>query len=719
MSTLNDLLRQVEKTDKQLAADLKREVRALESRRAFGLNFERHTPESVELPDRPVRKGDKVRLLPERGAKPNSVDEGLWWVKAIRREENGRIAELVRFAQNGESNEPESAERAADDLVVIAEFRDPIYPGLVSTGKVERGGDKPYHAVLNAENYHALQALLYTHEGKVDAIYIDPPYNTGAKDWKYNNDYVDSEDVYRHSKWLAMMERRLKLAKRLLNPENSVLIVTIDEKEVHRLGLLLNQCFPESKAQLVSIVINPVGQERQNELARVEEYALFVFIGAAKPTPVLDDGLNEPKAKQNTARSKKVRWEWLLRGGADATRRKNPDLFFPILIDPARKLIVKVGDPLPLEQSRESYEYPDDLEVCWPIRKNGTEGRWRCSPSYLRSLLKLGYAKLGEFDNNREQWAILYLGKAQIRRVESGEISVLGKARDNSVVLGPAPIKTTRVSPKTVWNRLSHRAGEYGTALNSLLLPGRTFPYPKSLYSVEDALRISLPGSERAIVLDFFSGSGTTAHAVMRLNKQDDGRRQCISVTNNEVSADEQKKLRAQGLRPGDPDWEKWGICDYITKPRIKAAITGRTPEGEPIKGDYKFTDEFPMSDGFEENVEFFTLTYESPRRVAHRKSFGAIAPLLWLKAGSFGERIEKASDDFAVAEAYGVLFDLDFSAEFIAALAEQPTAHMAFVVTDEDRAFQAVCAELPEDIESVRLYSSYLTSFTINTGKE
>ena len=86
--------------------------------------------------------------------------------------------------------------------------------------------------MINAENFHALQRCSSCTEGKVDAIYIDPPYNTGAKDWKYNNDYVDADDAYRHSKWLALMERRLELAKELLNPEDSVLIVTIDEKEV-------------------------------------------------------------------------------------------------------------------------------------------------------------------------------------------------------------------------------------------------------------------------------------------------------------------------------------------------------------------------------------------------------------------------------------------------------------------------------------------------------
>jgi adenine-specific DNA-methyltransferase len=146
----------------------------------------------------------------------------------------------------------------------------------------------------------------------------------------------------------------------------------------------------------------------------------------------------------------------------------------------------------------------------------------------------------------------------------------------------------------------------------------------------------------------------------MRLNKQDEGRRQCIVVTNNEVAPDEQKDLRAKGLRPGDPDWERWGICEYITKPRIQAAITGRTPGGEPIKGDYRFTDEFPMADGFKENVEFFTLTYEAPLRVASNREFAKIAPLLWLRAGSRGRRIDDISGGWDVADVYAILADLD-----------------------------------------------------------
>ena len=145
-----------------------------------------------------------MRVLPPRGSTAKG-DQRLWAVKKIETVEGVRVADLDLL----ESTEPESQDVAVDDLVVVAEFRDPIYPGLVSTGKVERGGDKPFHTVINGENYHALKALTFTHRGKVDAIYIDPPYNTGAKDWKYNNDYVEGDDLYRHSKWLAFMERRL------------------------------------------------------------------------------------------------------------------------------------------------------------------------------------------------------------------------------------------------------------------------------------------------------------------------------------------------------------------------------------------------------------------------------------------------------------------------------------------------------------------------------
>lgn len=192
MSRLTDLIAQAKAKDPRLGADLDREFKVLSSRLPFGLNFERHRPEAVELPQRPIRKGDKVRVLPKRGSTKKG-DQRLWQVKAIRKASDGKVADLELL---GLAN-MEAQSVALDDLTVVAEFRDTIYPGLVSTGKVERGGDKPFHTVINGENYHVLKALTYTHRGKVDAIYIDPPYNTGAKDWKYNNDYVEGDDLYR------------------------------------------------------------------------------------------------------------------------------------------------------------------------------------------------------------------------------------------------------------------------------------------------------------------------------------------------------------------------------------------------------------------------------------------------------------------------------------------------------------------------------------------
>ena len=205
----------------------------------------------------------------------------------------------------------------------------------------------------------------------------------------------------------------------------------------------------------------------------------------------------------------------------------------------------------------------------------------------------------------------------------------------------------------------------------------------------------------------------------MRLNRQDDGNRQCISVTNNEVAAEEQTSLKKSGLRPGDAEWEEWGICDYITKPRIRAAITGETPDGKPIKSDYKFTDEFPMNEGFEENAEFFTLTYETPVAVSHNRAFARIAPLLWMRAGSEGRRIDKKpTSGWEVADTYGLLTDLDQAAPFVDAVVANGSIRIAYIVTDDDRRFQSVAQRLPDDVEPVRLYESYLTNFRFAMGR-
>jgi adenine-specific DNA-methyltransferase len=713
VSRLTDLIAETKAKNPQLGADLEREFRALSSRVPFGLNFERHRPEAVELPHRPVRRGDKVRVLPERGSTKKG-DQRLWQVMAVRKDADRRVADL-RLVH---SERAEEIRVAVADLVVVAEFNDTIYPGLVSTGKVERGDDRPYHTVINGENYHALKALSWSHRGKVDAIYIDPPYNSGAKDWKYNNDYVEGDDLYRHSKWLAFMERRLLLARELLNPADSVLIVTIDEKEVNRLGLLLEQVFPGTAQQLVTIVINPNGVARGKELARVEEYAFFVFFGNAGPSLVVDSLLDSDVV--STAKKARVRWEWLLRGGNNSRREDRPNLFFPVFVDPKRRVIAHVGETIPLGTPRTSVSDRPGLVTVWPIRAGrNEEATWQKSAASLRKLVSEGYARVGEYDEKADRWSLLYLGPSQLRRIASGELVVTGDRTDGSkdVSFGAAGVRRT---PKTVWNRGSHKAGEYGSLMIRRFTGERKFQFPKSLYAVEDALRIAVRDKPNATILDFFAGSGTTAHAVVRLNRQDGGHRQSILVTNNEVGADEQTELRKQGYRPGDPEWERLGICDYITKPRLAAAITGTTPDGLPIKGDYKFTDEFPMADGFTENAEFFTLTYETPVAVSHNVAFSRIAPLLWMRAGSRGARIDKVpSTGWAVVEAYGLLTEPDEATPFLRAVRQTKDLRIAFIVTDDDRRFQAIARRLPDHVEPVRLYESYLTNFAFANGGE
>ena len=706
MSRLTDLLAKVKAKDSLLGTDLEREFKALSTRLPFGLNFERHSPEAVELPLRPIRKGDKVRVLPERGSVKKG-DQRLWKVKAIHKATKVADLELLDTA------EPEMQSVPLADLIVVAEFRDTIYPGMESTGKVTRGGDKPFHSVINGENYHVLKALTYTHRGKVDAIYIDPPYNSGAKDWKYNNDYVEGDDLYRHSKWLAMMERRLLVAKELLNPADSVLIVTIDEKEYLRLGLLLEQIYEGAKIEMVSSVINPKGTGRSGDFARTNEFLFFVRFGAAKVGGMLDD----------TDVGAEVGWETMRRRNLASVRGRKgkgacgPNQFFPIFVDAKTGAIVGRGDPLPPETLRNTIVPPKGAIAVFPVRPDGTEMNWEYTDSAFDNWWPKGFIRANGRKDQPQAYIIQHLPNKARKEIAAGTAVIEKRREDGSVIA--KYVNATLKHVTTQWEFTSHSAEHGGTGILKSLIPERRFPFPKSLYAVEDSLRFFVGDKPNAIILDFFSGSGTTAHAVMRLNKQDGGCRQCISVTNNEVAAAEQKELREEGLRPGDPDWEKHGICDYITKPRVAAAITGKTPAGEPIKGDYKFTDEFPMADGFEENAEFFTLTYEAKSAVNHNLAYARIAPILWLRAGAQGRRIEKLPvEGWAVVDTYGLLTEVDQATPFIHAVCAANGLRIAYIVTDDDRRFQAITKRLPIGIEAVRLYESYLSNFSFANGE-
>lgn len=708
MSRLTELLRQARKADPQLSKDLEAEISSLMKRRTFGLVFERHQPEAVELAGRPARRGDKVRILPPRGDATRG-DQRLWRVNRIERVDGNRVAHLEELG----IDQPETLAMLADDLVVVAEFRDRIYPGLIETGRVKRGSpENPSHTVINAENHHALQTLTYTHWQSIDAIYIDPPYNTGAKDWKYNNNYVASDDDYRHSKWLAFMERRLRIAHELLNPDDSVLIITIDEKEYLRLGLLLEQTFPEANIQMVTSSIKPSGSQRGDEFSRVEEYIFFVMFGAAHPSTSTTDMLRDSDGEEKPAT---VTWQGLRRRGSTDWRRSHrPNGFYPVYISQEDGVIRSVGEPLPLDTDRSTIAPPAGTWAGWPLDPKGEESRWQVSPSRLREQLAEGTATLRSAAPQSGSANIIYLKGGDLAAVRSGAFTVDGRDAEGKLNVLPTALATRKA--KTMWLMPSHDASAHGTALLSRFLPDRKFPFPKSLYAVEDALRFFIKDKPQAKVLDFFAGSGTTAHAVMRLNRQDGGKRQSISVTNNEVSAAEQVSLRENHLRPGDPDWEALGICDFVTKPRITAAITGRTPVGSTVSGDYKFTDEFPMAEGFDENAVFFTLTYESPLSVRHHRAFETVAPLLWMRAGSRGRIISNLGEaGWDVAEAYGVVENMDQMATFVAQVEKVESVEMVFVVTDSDAAFESSCRDLPARVKAVRLYESYLHNFQIN----
>jgi len=258
MARLDDLVARV--TDPALRREMESALREMKRRQRFGLVFEEHIPETTALYGLPIQTGSLVQKRYDPQAKV------LYRVTASTPE-----GQFTIEPSNG--GEPEQV--PVTDLLAVKRFGEPMYPALTPIGSVRRSGaEKPHHAVINGENFHALQLLAYQFEGQVDCIYLDPPYNAGARDWKYNNRYVDDSDAWRHSKWLSMMEKRLRLAKRLLKPDG-VLIVTIDEHEVHHLGMLLEQLYPQYQQTLVTIVNNPKGTGAAN-FSRVGEYPIFV-----------------------------------------------------------------------------------------------------------------------------------------------------------------------------------------------------------------------------------------------------------------------------------------------------------------------------------------------------------------------------------------------------------------------------------------------------------
>ena len=706
MSTINDLISRIENVE--LRERIQKEVDALTRQKKFGLVFEDHIPECTLLYDVPVQRGRMVAI------KGQDADTQ-YFVAGLK---NG-VARCISKATSEASDIP------VEKLVCVAQFGDPIYPYLKPIDAVCNAPDSDlWHTLIEADNYHALQLLEYLYAGKVDCIYIDPPYNTGAKDWKYNNDYVDGNDTYRHSKWLSMMEKRLKLAKKLLNPQDSVLIVTIDEKEYLHLGCLLEEIFSSNTIQMVTVMTNKKGQPRSGIFSRCEEYIYCVFIGSATVNRTDDNML----FADNTSDLPKLPtiWNSLLRRGTHAARQDRPKLFYPIFVNAQKNCIDSVGDPLDIETDRHTIIAPQGCEIAWPLHKDGSEGNWQMKPETLRASLAEGVAKIGRKDIKSGTWSIVYLKRKQLLQVKSGELITAGRDENGALILRyPGQNDESQISllqePRSLWVRDRHDASIYGSTLNKSILKGHEFAFPKSLYAVQDTIRFFVANKPNALIIDFFAGSGTTLHAVNLLNAEDGGNRRCILVTNNEVSADEAKSLSAKGHQPGDPEWERLGIAHYVTWPRTVCSIEGHDVNGAPLKGNYLGSDR-PMSEGFKANAAFFKLGFLDKHSVAMGRQFREMLPTLWMKAGCHGPcpRLdgEDIPDMLILPEnRFAVLNNEDAFDAFAEQVNVLSDIETAYLVTDSGTTYRFMASVLNAGT-TYQLYRDYLDNFRINTRR-
>ena len=700
MAAINDLISQIQ--DETLRNRIQEEVSKMAKQKKFGLVFEEHMPESTPLYDMPIKRGCNVML------RDSKDDKAIYVVLKVE----GDTAVCVKPEQKDEAVTFE-----LKDIVRVAEFGESIYPYLKPLDSVCNAPDSDlWHTLIEADNYHALQLLEYLYAGKVDCIYIDPPYNTGAKDWKYNNDYVDGNDAYRHSKWLSFMQRRLKLAKKLLNPADSVLIVTIDEKEYLHLGCLLEEMFPEANMQMITSVISRNGTSRENEFSRVEEYIFILRFGKMGVTRTNDNMLSED-GKGVIARV----WFNFMR--TSTPRSKTKGQFFPIYIDPISKQIKEIGESLEATQSPSNVSPKEGLIAIYPIKDDNSEATWGAVPETTRKLLADGYLRVGSYEKETQRWSIQYVRQGDQKRVLSGEIVIAGKEKDGSLRLSPVDATQRIVFPKTVWNRKSHDATEWGTRLLKPLFINARFSYPKSLYAVHDAIRFFVADKPDALILDFFAGSGTTMHAVNLLNAEDGGHRRCIMVTNNEVSADEAKTLKDKGYQPGDAEWEKLGIAHYVTWPRTVCSIKGQDVNGNPLKGDYLGSEPpMHMADGFKANAAFFKLGFLDPTAVSLGMRFSEMLPTLWLKTGAKGKcpelTGEQVPDMLILPEnQFAVLINENTFADFAEKLAEHPEIQTVFLATDYEVNYQSMVKNLNVE-NAYQLYRDYLDHFRVNRGR-
>ena len=692
MAAINELIDQIE--NPELRKRIMQEVGKLQKQKKFGLVYEEHIPEATPLYDVPVKRGTKVML---RGGKISEI------YRVISITGDDALCERMN-----ESHEQTTLPKS--ELVVVAHFGEPIFPYLKYKDSICNAPDSDlWHTLIEADNYHALQLLSYLYAGKVDCIYIDPPYNSGSRDWKYNNDYVDDKDEYRHSKWLSMMEKRLNLAKKLLNPKDSVLIVTIDEKEYLHLGCLLEQLFRDAKIQMISSVINGSGSSRGSMFSRTDEYIFFIFIGSCAVQKNSSDMLHEQKKVSNP-------WHALMRGGATGLRTARPNLFYPLYFKNNDGSFYGIGDILPLETKRQNVHIPDNCFAIFPLNAKGQEVTWGIEKSTFEKYIKLGYILFGKWQKKKNYRSVKYLQSGTITALENNLIEVVGKNEEGSLILQNS---NKPVTPMTTWVVKEHNATSNGTNLLKKFIGEQKFAYPKSLYAVRDTIRFFVANKPNALILDFFAGSGTTLHAVNLLNAEDGGHRRCIMVTNNEVSEAEAKELTKKGFKPGDDEWEKIGIANYVTWERTKCSINGTDINGDPIKGKYIGTN-IPMADGFKSNAAFFKLGFLDKTAVSLGLQLKELIPTLWMKAGSMGKcPTINGNEDYVIfpANKFAILVNECEYVNFELEMREHPEIEVVYIITNSEAGYREMIASL-QCKATYQLYRDYLDNFSINYSK-
>ena len=697
MALLQDLIKQID--DETLRQRIMMEVGKLTKQKKFGLVFEEHLPECTPLYDVEIRIDSKVAL------KTGQVSD----IYIVRTIDGDKVIceHKIDHAQ---------VEFALDELVAIAEFGEPIYPYLKPIDMVCNAPDSDlWHTLIEADNYHALQLLEYLYAGKVDCIYIDPPYNTGARDWKYNNDYVDGTDAYRHSKWLSFMEKRLRMAKKLLNPKDSVLIVTIDEKEYLHLGCLLEEIFTEARIQMITTVISAKGVVRTGQFSRVEEYIYILELGNSSVQPGIYNMLDD-EIKKEPDRS--IEWLGFRRRAPQAKRNSRPNQFYPVFVSNSDGRIISIGDVVKHGVDRNSIPVPEGCTALWPLSRDGDERLWSLVPEQARINFEKGYLRVNNWNSEKRTGTVYYLPSGTIDDIENGKAEIVGYNADGSVEAKYHSEGTT--PPKRVWNMKTHNAETYGTNILNAII-GKRFDYPKSLYEVHDSLRFYVERKKDALIIDFFSGSGTTLHAVNLLNAEDGGHRRCIMVTNNEVSEAEAKVLMKQGIKPSDEEWEKLGIARYVTWPRTVCSIEGHDVNGNPLKGNYLGSN-IPMADGFKTNAAYFKLGFLDKASIRIGRQFREMLPILWMKAGCFGPcpvLVDQKVPEYMVLpeNRMAILNDNSCFKRFAEEVGNALEIETVYLVTDSDADYRSMSKGLNVK-QTYQLYRDYLDNFRINSRR-